>query len=176
LLAAGATPFSVVPGSAFVATDGQIAQEEMELIERSLGSGCLPVLYGDLVLDRERTAAILSTEAVFMGTIQNLLASGWDVEQVVWLGETEGILDPSRQLVERVEAEDVDEIAKMVGGAEGIDVTGGMRHRLEVAVSLAGLGVASRIADGRVPGLLKAALAGEEIHGTVIVPADWRSE
>ena len=64
----------------------------------------------------------------------------------------------------------------MVGGAAGIDVTGGMRHRLEAAVSLARLGVASRIADGRVPGLLKAALAGDEIHGTVIVPAARRGE
>ena len=41
-----------------------------------------------------------------------------------------------------------------------------MRHRLETAAALARLGVESWILDGRAPGRLAAALAGDRVPGT----------
>jgi isopentenyl phosphate kinase len=43
-----------------------------------------------------------------------------------------------------------------------------MHHRVETALALADLGITSQILDGREPGLLERALAGEAVPGTVI--------
>jgi isopentenyl phosphate kinase len=170
LMASGASPFSIVAGSALLARKGQPEAIDGDLLAGILRAGCLPVVYGDVVIDRDETASILSTETLFMVLIRRLLEAGRRIDEVVWLGETEGILDSSGQLVREIGLENGSELMKSVGGAAGIDVTGGMRHRLETALCLAGMGVPSRIADGRVPGLLRAALSGEVVAGTVILP------
>jgi isopentenyl phosphate kinase len=46
-----------------------------------------------------------------------------------------------------------------------------MAHRLAAALELARRGVASRLADGAVPGLLGALLAGEAVPGTRVAAA-----
>ena len=171
LMASGASPFSIAAGSVLVARSGQPKSIDCDLLEGVLRSGCLPVAYGDIVVDRDGTASILSTEVLFLVMIRRLLEAGRRIDEVLWLGETEGILDSSGRLVREIDSESGLELMDTVGGAAGLDVTGGMRHRLESALQLARLGVASRVADGRVPGLLSAALSGEVVGGTVILPA-----
>jgi isopentenyl phosphate kinase len=170
-MTAGANPFSIVAGSAVVARSGQPESIGCDLLDGILRSGCQPVVYGDVVVDCDETASILSTEALFLIMIRCLLDTGRRIDEVVWLGETEGILDASGNLVEEIDTETGLELLGTVGGAAGIDVTGGMRHRLETTLKLARLGVASRVADGRVPGLLRTALSGEVVRGTLIRPA-----
>jgi isopentenyl phosphate kinase len=62
-------------------------------------------------------------------------------------------------------------MAREVGPAAGTDATGGMRLRLVTAATLARVGVASWILDGRTSGLVGAALTGEIDAGTHI-PAE----
>jgi len=50
-------------------------------------------------------------------------------------------------------------------------VTGGMAHRLDTALALAGRGVRSWIGDGTREGTLARALIGEEVGGTVVPAA-----
>jgi isopentenyl phosphate kinase len=45
-----------------------------------------------------------------------------------------------------------------------------MAHRLQTAGRLAAAGVTSWILDGRVPGILGRAIAGEEVPGTRVDP------
>jgi isopentenyl phosphate kinase len=117
LIEAGADPISIVPGSAFVATRGQIRPTECNLIESAVSAGCLPVLYGDLVFDRERTASILSTESIFLALIRCLLESGVRIDHVLWLGETAGILDSDGRVVRRVDPASSTDLVETVGGA-----------------------------------------------------------
>ncbi|MCG8455328.1 MAG: hypothetical protein MI919_03535, partial [Holophagales bacterium] len=55
-----------------------------------------------------------------------------------------------------------------ITGAAGTDVTGGMLLRLETAERLARRGITSWIADGRRPGLFRAALDGKAVPGTAV--------
>lgn len=170
LHAAGLSVFSVAPSSAFVAAAGEPAGAQLEPVALALGAGLVPVVYGDVVLDRERGCTICSTETVFASLVAGLPELGYSVRRIFWLGETAGILDAEGRTIERVSAANAEEVRRGVGGAAGTDVTGGMSHRLEVALELARSGVASWILDGSEPGALARALAADAV-GTVVEAA-----
>jgi isopentenyl phosphate kinase len=166
LLAAGALPFSLAPSSALVAARGEPAAFCDEPLLLALERGLLPVLYGDVVLDREQGVAICSTERLFTHLARRLPERGIAVRRALWLGETAGVWDGEGRTISRLTRSDLDKMG--IGAAAGTDVTGGMRHRVETALALADLGITSQILDGREPGLLERALAGEAVPGTAI--------
>jgi len=168
LLVGGARPFSYAPSSYMMAAAGRPRAVRPEPIEHGLDLGLLPVVYGDVVMDREWGAAICSTETVFVALVRALRRRGRRVGRMLWLGETEGVYDREGGLVPRLTIADATRLLPGVGGAAGADVTGGMRHRLQTAIALARLGVPSWIGDGREPGRLQRAAAGEPVPGTLI--------
>lgn len=172
LLAAGLAPFSWAPSTALEARAGRPVAGELGPLVAALGRGLLPVVYGDVVTDREWGAAIASTEAVVRYLAGRLARRGHRVRRVFWLGETAGVYDPEGRTVPKIDAAVYRRLRRQVGGSAGTDVTGGMRLRLETARALARRGVESWIVDGTVPGLLAAALRGEEVPGTWVVPAE----
>lgn len=174
LEAAGALPFSISPSSAAVAAGGRLVELAIEPLERALALGLLPVVYGDVVLDRERGAVVCSTETVLAAVVER--SKERRVTGAVWVGATEGLLDRRGRLVPTVDLRRPDEALTAAGPAAGSDVTGGMRHRLEAVLALARAGVPSLLLDGTVPGRLEAALVGEEVLGTRIGAAGGSSQ
>jgi isopentenyl phosphate kinase len=165
LAEAGALPFSIAPSSALVTAAGRPVAWNAEPVALALGLGLLPVVYGDVVLDRERGVAICSTEQVFLALAEHLRPHGYRAERALWLGDTAGVLDAEGSTRAEIAPSDL-AAAAIAGAAAGTDVTGGMRHRVETALTLAALGVESWILDGRQPGALAFALAGEPSGGT----------
>src|SRR4051794_18734215 len=169
LLEAGARPFSLAPSSCVVAAAGQPVEIALEPLLLALERGLLPVLYGDVVLDREWGASICSTERLFRLLAPRLRDSGLCIRGAIWLGETDGLWDAAGRTVPRVTAATFDEALKAIGAPAGTDVTGGMRHRLGTALELAGLGIPSLLVNGLTPGLLLQALRGEKVTGTEVL-------
>ncbi len=169
LLEAGVQAFSMAPSSCVVAVAGQPAEIDLEPLLLALERGLLPVLYGDVVLDREWGVSICSTERLFRLLAPRLLGRGLKIRRAVWLGETDGLWDSAGRTVPRVTAETFAEALGAIGAPAGTDVTGGMRHRLETALELAGLGIPSLLANGLTPGLLAEALRGEKVTGTEVI-------
>jgi isopentenyl phosphate kinase len=172
LAAAGLHPFSLAPSSSVVAAGGRPLGVALEPLLLAVAHGLLPVLYGDVVMDREQGVAICSTERLFELLARELPAHGVRVRRVLWLGETDGVYDAAGRTLERLGAGDLarhEELRGAIGGAAGTDVTGGMLHRVETALALAARGIPSLIANGTTPGLLAAALRGEPVHGTEVV-------
>ncbi len=171
LAAAGLHPFSLAPSSSVVAEGGRPLAVTVEPLLLALARGLLPVLYGDVVLDRRQGVAICSTERLFELLAGELPAHGTPVRRVIWLGETDGVYDAAGHTLPRLDAGDwarQGELRAAVGGAAGTDVTGGMLHRVETALALAARGIPSLIANGATPGLLAAALRGEPVPGTEV--------
>lgn len=169
LLAEGAAPFSVAPSSALVAAAGRPVRIEAEPLLLALRAGLLPVVYGDVVMDRERGSAIASTEAVLLVVAEELERRGLPVARALWAGITDGVLTEGGERLDEVRAAAAAEALAAAGASAGTDVTGGMRHRLEAALELARRGVPSLIFDATVPGRLAAALRGEEVQGTRVL-------
>jgi isopentenyl phosphate kinase len=171
LLAAGACPYSIAPSSALVTAGGEAVAFFDEPLLLALEQGLLPVLYGDVVMDREQGVAICSTERLFSLLARRLPERGITIRRALWLGETAGVWDGEGRTIPRLTRAACEGMEGTIGGSAqsaGTDVTGGMRHRVETALDLADLGIPSLILDGREPGLLERALAGEEVPGTVI--------
>lgn len=169
LLEAGALPYSIVPSSAVTAETGRPVTLADEPLLLALEWGLLPVIYGDAVMDRDWGVSIASTEKLFDLLVRSLLAHGFAVRRVLWLGETDGLWDAERRTIPRVSAGSFAEAVKAIGAPSGTDVTGGMLHRLESALALARLGVPSLLANGLTPGLLESALRGDDVPGTEVV-------
>jgi len=171
LAAAGLHPFSLAPSSSVVTAGGRPLGIALEPLLLALARGLLPVLYGDVVMDREQGVAICSTERLFELLARELPAHGVRVRRVLWLGETDGVYDAAGRTLDRLAAGDLarqGELRGAIGAAAGADVTGGMLHRVETALALAARGIPSLIANGTTPGLLAAALRGEPVHGTEV--------
>jgi isopentenyl phosphate kinase len=172
LAAAGLHPFSLAPSSSVVAAGGRPLTIAVEPLLLALARGLLPVLYGDVVMDREQGVAICSTERLFELLARELPEHGMRVRRVIWLGETDGVYDADGRTLDRLAAGDLarrGELRGAIGAAAGTDVTGGMLHRVETAFSLAARGIPSLIANGTTPGLLAAALRGAPVRGTEVV-------
>jgi isopentenyl phosphate kinase len=166
LAAAGALPFSIAPSSCVVAAAGRPVELAAEPLVLALGRGLLPVVYGDVVTDREWGVSICSTERLFDLLARRLPAEGVTVRRALWLGETDGVYDDSGRTIPRITADSFAAARKAIGAPAGTDVTGGMLHRVETALALARLGIRSQILNGLRPGALAAALADEDGGGT----------
>jgi isopentenyl phosphate kinase len=167
LAEAGVAPFSIAPSSCVVTAGGRPVQFDDEPLLLALERGLLPVLYGDVVLDRSQGVAICSTETLLELLARRLPERGVTIRQAIWLGETDGVYDAAGRTLPQLSAADFENAAQAIGSPAGTDVTGGMRHRVETALALSRLGVPSLIANGLVPGLLEQALAGEAVPGAV---------
>ncbi len=170
LAAAGALPFSIAPSSSVVSAAGSPVAFADEPPLLALGQGLLPVVYGDVVIDRDWGVSICSTERLFDLLARRLPESGLPIGRVLWLGETDGVWDDEGRTLPRISAETFAAAAQAIGAPAGVDVTGGMLHRVETALGLARLGIPSFIMNGLVPGALERALRSEEIAGTEVVP------
>ena len=165
-----ANPFSIAPSSFVVAAGGRPASFNEEALLMAYDRGMLPVLYGDVVMDRERGVTILSTETLLAVVAKRLLERGTAIRRAVWLGETDGLYDAAGRTIPRVSAADFETVVQAVGDPSGTDVTGGMRHRLETAFELAGLGIPSLLVNGLTPGNLEKAVRGGPVPGTLVSP------
>ena len=168
LIEAGVPIFSLAPSSFTVASAGVMETLWPEPLIQALRIGLVPAIYGDVVMDKEWGASICSTEALFLALAPALASRGRFVRRVIWLGETEGVLDDSGEVIPEIDVDDMPELIHSVEGAAGVDVTGGIRLRLEAVQTLARLGVPSWIGNGLEAGSLVAALAGAPKGGTNI--------
>ncbi|HJX28341.1 MAG TPA: amino acid kinase, partial [Thermoanaerobaculia bacterium] len=121
------------------------------------------------VTDRDWGISICSTERLFDVLARQLPERGLPVRRVLWLGETDGVWDDAGHTIPRISADTFTEAARAIGAPAGVDVTGGMLHRVESALALARSGIPSLILNGLVPGVLERALRGEAVPGTDIV-------
>lgn len=162
--------FSIVPSSCVVADGGRPDRVWPEPLLATLKLGMVPVVFGDVVMDRQWGASICSTESLFLALAPALGSRGVFVRRVVWLGGTDGVLDRDGHAIAEIALSDLSGILSKLAGAAGTDVTGGIRHRLDSAGALARLGIVSWIGDGGRPGALRQGLEGTADHGTRVLP------
>ncbi|MEM9292750.1 MAG: isopentenyl phosphate kinase [Acidobacteriota bacterium] len=176
LAEAGAAPFALAPSSFAIAEAGELESLPTEALVRALDLGLLPVVYGDVVMDRRWGATIASTEALLLALSDSLLSHvrqrplRHSVRRVVWAGATRGLYDTSGATIPRIDRSNFHQAWDAIGAPRGTDVTGGMALRLATAWRLAEEGIDSVLIDGREADQLRrgilAETGSEAVHGT----------
>lgn len=153
------------PSASVISAAGEIQEMAHQPIAQSIEAGLLPIIYGDVVFDRNQGAAIVSTENVFAYLARRLQPS-----RVLIAGIEAGVyadFPKSKKILPSVKAEDLDKIDMEI--TQAIDVTGGMRGKVEAALAIAGLSpqIEVRIFSGEEPGSILNALLGAK-PGTLV--------
>ena len=171
-LAEGMPVVSIQPSASAHCRDGELIGMETEPIELMLRHSLVPLVYGDVALDKVRGCTIISTEQIFA-----YLADHLEPGRIVLAGEVEGVFtaDPLRnesaQLIPEISRQNFDQVEHMLAGSHGVDVTGGMLTKVRIMYAL----VQERpelkvqLISGRQPGMIKRALLEPDLEeGTTI--------
>ena len=174
LINAGENAMSIQISACSIAENGKIKEMFIEPIKLLLNYNMIPVPYGDVGLDLKRGCCILSTEEVLDYIAKTLHGTEFKPDKIVVCGIVDGIFtadplkNPEAKLIPEITTKNVGEVGNYLAGSSGIDVTGGMVHKVEKLLEIAKLGIESQIINGLVEGNLKKALKGEKVKGTVI--------
>jgi len=91
----------------------------------------IPVLYGDMVIDTDLKASVVSGDAII-----SYLARSLKVNKVFFGANVDGIYDANpikdknAKLIPEINSENINDILNKVSGSNNIDVTGGMQGKL----------------------------------------------
>ena len=142
---------AIQPSASIVSKNGVIENWELSPLKLALEAGIVPIIYGDMVFDSIKGGAVLSTETLMVYLAHRLkptriLLAG--IEAAVWAD-----FPTRQQRVEKVTPSSYKELANKVGGSHGVDVTGGMKSKVEEMVSLV----------EQIPNLIVQFFSGEEV-------------
>jgi len=127
----------------------------------------MPLIQGDVAFDASLNGVILSTEDLFFALAQRL-----HPQRILLAGLEKGVWAdfPARtRLVEAITPESFEAVARGLGGAAGMDVTGGMRDKVEQMVRLVeqAPGLEVRVFSGEEAGNVQRALLGEAVGSLI---------
>lgn len=160
LMKAGIPAVSMPPGSCMVMEDRSLDMDRQEVVSRFLDKGIVPVMFGDVLMDRKLGFAILSGDQ-----IMERLTEFINFEKVIFVSDIDGLFDcdPKRNkdaaMYDVVTAETLESI-----DAESSvdDVTGGVAEKMRWMLEMSRGDRECILINGTVPGRLKAAILGED--------------
>jgi len=158
--------FTFAPSSFIQLENGVVGHVDISLIQQAMKSQLTPFLYGDVVLDSVRGCGILSTDILFEELGKKLALANEKVS-VISVGDYDGVLDSQNKLIKHISASE--DTSKYWKKSENIDVTGGMKTKVESMQRLVKeCGIQSIILNGGVAGRLTAVIEGKETEATII--------
>jgi isopentenyl phosphate kinase len=151
---AGLPAVTFPPAASVTAHDGKVFIWDTYPLQSALSNGLLPIIHGDVVFDEVRGGTILSTEDLFVHLARQL-----NPERILLAGLEAGVWAnfPRRtNLIDEITPGNLAQQAPGLGGASGMDVTGGMHTKVTEMLELV----------EKVPGLEVLIFSGEG-HGTI---------
>ena len=166
---AGVPIVTLPPRASAECNNGQLSYLAISPIQSALAAKIVPLIMGDIAFDSERGGTIISTEEVMSYLVAPLQPS-W----LLLAGETDGVYDQFGRTIPLITAENFSEIASVLGGSRGTDVTGGMLSKVQAMLQLVQHhpSLKIRIFSGLQPNLLAQLLTDPTLEkGTVIAHA-----
>jgi isopentenyl phosphate kinase len=160
---AGVQAVPVHPFNSFMLENGRIKKMFIDPIQEMLDRKLVPVLHGDVVMDKTRGGAVLSGDRIVPYIARKLGA-----DKIGIASNTDGVLDANGQTIPVITPASFNEIRSLIGGSSHTDVTGGMLGKVQELVDLADMtGIESRIFNAASPGNILEFMKGAAI-GTLI--------
>lgn len=168
LLQAGLPVISLPPLTMAVTQNKQLLKIDFSVIENSLDAGLIPLVFGDVVLDRVIGGTILSTDTLLTELAKYFHKHEKFHIRLVNVGNYPGVYDQDGHVISHITQANYSQIKAFLGRSKSIDVTGGMARKVEEFLSISSLGIDCWIIDGNIPGNLANAVLGKTALGTLI--------
>ena len=156
----GIEAVAVHPLHGFEASDGMLIDLHTGHLDRMISLGLVPVIHGDVVMDRVRGASIVSGDQLI-----RVLAEGLGMDRVGLATDVPGLLAEDGSVVRELRRSTAHQV--MIGKSGHVDVTGGMEGKITELLSLADRGIISEMFH---ISQINAFLAGKDHGGTRILP------
>ncbi len=162
LNSAGVPSLPVHPLNSCVLENGKIVYFQLEQIKLMLDRGIMPVLHGDVVMDRVKGVSVLSGDRIIPHLAPLLKAS-----RIGAGSNVDGVLDENGNVIKKITLRSFLSMKKDIKGSGSTDVTGGMLGKVSELLEVANKGISSRIFNASRKGMVSGFLKGEET-GTLI--------
>ncbi len=163
----GFPAIGVPPSSVTTADNKKLKKIFLSSILEMLNQGLVPVVYGDVVVDRLLRYSIISTEKILSFIISQIPKDQYMIEKMIYVTNVDGVLDTKGRVIEEITTAQFSSIKQYMFNTQK-DVTGGMIHKVSQAIEIAKKGVPVFIINGLTQGLLQSALEGKKVRGTII--------
>lgn len=163
----GVNAIEFQPSAGGVLSNKKLVILPLDAVKKMIERGMVPVGYGDVLVDLETGVDILSGDHLVPYLAKELKA-----DQIVIATDVPGIFngdpktDKSAKPVKVITPETVG--AVKLGKSKAIDVTGGMKRKVDELLESARLGIESEVVSALEAGHVKRALLGEKGLGTTI--------
>ncbi|RRR65819.1 MAG: isopentenyl phosphate kinase family protein [Candidatus Viridilinea halotolerans] len=172
LLAAGLPALALQPSASLQTHAGQITAWHTATLSQALQHHLIPVIHGDVAFDNAQGSCIASTEILLTHLA---LHTPLRPNRIILVGEA-GVYsadprqNPQAQRIPLITAANLEVVLHATTGSHAVDVTGGMRSKLELMWQLVqAIPTLEVHLIGPAPGNLQAVLLGEDTDvGTII--------
>lgn len=169
LIEEGVPAVSLRPMSMIRTSSGKIKKHLFEIVEEVINQDLIPVIYGDVLFDKKWKTTIYSGETILNEIGIFLMKKGFKVSKIIQVGETNGIYDDKGKTILSITNDNWKDIRKYIFKNSRADVTGGMEHKIEKALTMTDSNIKTFLINGSIVGELSKALFGENItKGTLI--------
>ena len=161
----GIPAVSVPTGSCFMMEDRELIIDDPKVLTAMFDKGIMPVMFGDVVMDRKWGFAICSGDQ-----IMEKLTRIFRPSRVVFVSDIDGLYDkdPKKnkgaKLIEEVTKDVMDDVETDITVD---DVTGGVRGKMETMLRMCSEGCDCVLVNGTVEGRLLSLLKGEKVPCTI---------
>ncbi len=162
----GLFPITVQPSAIAMACGGKLHFMDTRSIRLLLDSDQIPLIHGDIILDEKQDFTIASTEDQI-----EKLSDYIFFHRIVLISDVAGVLDAQGKVIPKIDQKNYPSIINQLGGSAGLDVTGGMKSKVEQMYHLIqnNPAIQAVIVSGESdPGIIASSILGEGKTGTMI--------
>lgn len=105
-------------------------------ISRSLEIGLIPVIYGDVILDKSKRGFCIYSGEKTLDILATKLSKKYKRIMIIYYTDTNGVYDDKGKTIPLITTKNFKEIKKYLTGSGNTDVTGGMIHKVEESLKL----------------------------------------
>ena len=163
---------SIQPSCIFIKDSQVIFTNSLNVIKTALDLNILPILYGDIIFDKQGSFSIISGDQIILELCNNF--TGYDISKVIFAMESNGlyIIDDSNnedcKLVTECYAEELDSL-NLADLGQKIDVTGGIKTKLDIIKSICESKIPVQLINGLVEGNIYKSLKNQNLNCTNIL-------
>ena len=164
---------SIQASSIFIKDSLKISTQSIDIIETALDLNILPILYGDIILDKQGSFSIISGDQIIFELCENL--KKYQISKVIFVMETDGIYindEDSKQknisLATKLYLRDLENL-NLADLGQKIDVTGGIQGKINSIKEICKYNIPVQLLNGLKEGYIFKSLKNEMINCTNIL-------